>query len=178
MADDKKRKRPCAECPFRRDVLPKVTTEVQPLRLIGQAAGPFWLPCHMEKGYGGPGSCEGVGEIQQCAGAAIFRANTEISEYDERTTTEKLASLMPPQLHALPADHEAVFSSPIELLAAFRRVSIAEATKLLEETTPMFLFKKELADQKVQLLAVTRRNHDASATGERPPTQHNADPAG
>lgn len=178
MADDKKLKRPCAECPFRRDVKPKVTTEVQPLRLIGQAAGPFWLPCHMDKGYDGPGSCKGAGEVQQCAGAAIFRANTEISEYDERTTREKLASLMPPTLHALPADHTAVFSSPIELLAAFRRISIAEATKLLEETTPLSLLQKELGERKVQLLAVTRRNNDTTAPGLGPPPQHDADSAG
>lgn len=158
MADDMKLKKPCAECPFRRDVLPKVTTEVQPLRLIGQAAGPFWLPCHMDKGYGGPGVCEGHGEVQQCAGAATFRANCEVSQYQrDYTGKEPLAALMPPVLHKLPANHDVVFSSPIELLAAFRRISLAEATKLLEEQTPMSLFISETRKQENQVLAVIRR---------------------
>lgn len=169
MPDDKKLKRPCQECPFRRDLLPKVTMEVQPLRLIGQAAGPFWLPCHMDKHYAGPGSCEGHGEVQQCAGAATFRANCEISQYQrDHTGREVLAQLMPPPLHKLPADHNAVFSSPIELLAAFRRISIAEATKLLEEQTPMDLFVMETRKQQVQLLEVTRKA-DGHENRNQPP---------
>lgn len=158
MPDDKKLKKPCAECPFRRGVLPKVTTEVQPLRLIGQAAGPFWLPCHMDKGYDGPGSCEGHGEVQQCAGAAIFRANCEIGLYDRSCRSGKtLSAIMPAALHKLPADHHAVFSSPVELLAAFRRISIAEATKLLKETTPLALLLSELKKREVKLLDTPRK---------------------
>lgn len=77
-----KSKKACGGCPFKRNNTP-CSTDTDPSKpggshpfvYLGQARGPFWLPCHQDKNYEGTGSnTETVG---QCRGAAIFRANCD-----------------------------------------------------------------------------------------------------
>ena len=97
-------------------------------RFVGQASGMFSLPCHMphafKEWYKDPSVCVA------CAGAAIYRSNVG---YD-----------LPSHIPRLPADHETVFSSPEELLAHHRGISLEEATARLKETTPDDLRRIEL----------------------------------
>lgn len=116
------RKTPCAPCPFARST-PKAYLDTMGdngERFIGQAIGPFTLPCHMQENFPqwreNPKACVG------CAGAAIYRGNMRYP--------------MHPALPVLPPDHAAVFSSPAELLAHHRGISLAEAEARLDETTP------------------------------------------
>ena len=75
-----KQKKPCIGCPFKKNNIPCSTdTDASmpggshPFVYIGQARGPFWLPCHMDKNYKGKGSDPAT--VSQCRGAAIFRSN-------------------------------------------------------------------------------------------------------
>lgn len=99
-----KSKKPCMGCPFKR-----VNTNEKPnpggshpFVYLGQARGPFWLPCHQDKNYQGKGS--DVATVSQCRGAAIFRSNCGKSR------------ALPKQLLDLPRDTEMVFESESEFL--------------------------------------------------------------
>jgi hypothetical protein len=137
-------KKPCAECPFRRDLTDAGRAGLDEkdgvLALVGQAVGPFLLPCHMDPGYRGQGDANP--ELAQCAGAATFRANLGVTP------------LMPTGLHALPPDREAVVGTPAELVAAHRRVSLAEAERILCERPPAALFREELRKAGVKYVRV------------------------
>ena len=106
---DTKSKKPCMGCPFKRhniacasDDRPSHPGNSHPFVYIGQARGPFWLPCHQDKNYEGVGSnTETVGA---CRGAAIFRSNCQ-DQY-----------VMPEELLSLPADREEVFADEAEFL--------------------------------------------------------------
>lgn len=126
-------KRPCDDCPFTRAKAAGCRDQVDPLRLIGQARGPFVIPCHSDAAYGGPGCLDGVldGTVSQCAGAAIFRANTG------------WAKKMPDAMASLPADREAVFARPQELLAAMEGWPVEYAAGFLTVVTPEFLALEE-----------------------------------
>jgi hypothetical protein len=96
-------------------------------RFVGQASGMFSLPCHMphafKEWHKDPTACVA------CAGAAIYRSNVGYSL---------------PNLPTLPADHDLVFSSPEELLAHHRGISLEEATVRLKETTVLEHLRNEL----------------------------------
>lgn len=130
------RKHPCAECPFSRDVEPGGTGGADPTVYVGQAAGPFWLPCHMDPGYG---KNKLDTSMMQCAGAAMFRASLGV------------APRMPLQLHALEPTGEA-FESPEELIAHHLQISRAEALKMLEETPVEELLKKEFLKLRPEMI--------------------------
>lgn len=72
--------RPCKSCPF----LAKENPTKEDLggasveTYIGQARGPFWLPCHSDKNYAGKQSNPDL--VTQCRGAAIFRANIGVAK--------------------------------------------------------------------------------------------------
>jgi hypothetical protein len=126
----KSRKHPCPGCPFSRAIAPGATGGSDPKVYVGQAAGPFWLPCHQDRNYDSSnprGSMSHTGEIEQCAGAAIYRANTGVSES------------MPGALLALPEDREAVFASPAELIAHHNETSLDAAADVLQESPVMLL---------------------------------------
>lgn len=132
-------KKPCAECPFSRAAPNEVVRpKVDPIVLIGQAWGPFALPCHCDAEYKGAHECDNVGEISQCAGGAIFRSNVG------------RAGMMPVALHVLPADTTLVFASPAELLAKFEGVTVEEAQMLLTLVPPEQLMAKEMADARAK----------------------------
>jgi hypothetical protein len=133
-------KRPCDKCPFSRAIAPGGTGGADPLVYVGQAFGPFWLPCHKASGFDERGRCNIGAEIPQCAGAAIYRANAGT------------AARLPAQLHALPADPVAVFASPAELVAHHMEISRDEAEAILQRRTPLELLKAELRKQEVKVL--------------------------
>lgn len=114
-----KSKKACAGCPFRR-----VNTNEKPnpggshpFIYIGQARGPFWLPCHQDKNYVGKGSNPET--VTQCRGAAIFRANCN----DGYTRPKELLQLSP--------NHEDVFSSEAEFAAHYLDVPLEQMNRVL-----------------------------------------------
>ncbi len=95
-------KRACGGCPFKRvnnNEKPNPGGS-KPEVYLGQARGPFWLPCHNDKNYKGKSSSPAT--VNQCAGAAIFRANIKVRDR------------LPEQLQSLPEDHVNVFSTEQE----------------------------------------------------------------
>lgn len=131
------RKSPCTGCPFSRTGCPSPTA-VDPLRLVGQAEGPFLLPCHQEPQY----EEERQGRIYekaQCAGAAIYRANRGIG------------GLFPKSFHILDANADKVFTTPAELVAAYKKIPLAEAEAILAEHPPEELLQRELARNQVRV---------------------------
>lgn len=113
-------KKPCEQCPFARHVTPGGTGGTDPSVYIGQAVGPFWLPCHMDPNYQGAGQFVGEDVVAQCGGAAHFRANLGVD------------SFMPMVLHRRPRDFVTVFATPAELIAHHRQIPLAEAEAFLE----------------------------------------------
>lgn len=109
-------KRPCHECPFRRDVKPGTLGGSPVTTFVGQSIGPFVLNCHLADGY--TAKPEDALSTPQCAGAAIYRANLGVE--------------LPRQIHTLPADDQVVFASHAEFVAHHEQVSIEIAQQLLE----------------------------------------------
>jgi hypothetical protein len=107
------------------------TGGARPEVYVGQAYGPFWLPCHKDENYKGAGTAYSH-DIAQCAGAAIFRANVGV------------AGIMPRPIHRLPADHAKVFSSPEELIAWHTGSSIRDAREFLSALPPEELMRREI----------------------------------
>lgn len=102
-----KSKKCCGGCPFKR-----VNTNEKPnpggshpFVYLGQARGPFWLPCHSDKNYVGKGS--DTETVTQCRGAAIFRANCE-DQYE-----------LPKELLRLEKDTENVFANEAEFASHY-----------------------------------------------------------
>lgn len=132
----KQRKTPCRECPFRRD---NTLTGPKPggasaITYVGQAQGPFWLPCHMEKAYDGKQTDPKA--VSQCAGAAIYRSNV------------KNPYKLPEQLLSLPEDHELVFSSHAEFLAHYTGMPIERIEHFIKNED---LLQKSLLHELKQL---------------------------
>lgn len=129
MLEQKNMTAPCAQCPWRKDVEPGFLGGSKPEVYIGQAVGPFVLPCHM--GY--PDTNDKARlcmESPQCAGAAIYRANNKIDYLPE------------PLLRLAPADE--VFGSHVEFLAHHKRISLEQAELELRATTPEQHLAREL----------------------------------
>lgn len=102
--DSTKLKAPCQECPFRRSIAPGALGGSDAIVYVGQAAGPFWIPCHMAIDFNDPNWKTNY-ETPQCGGAAIFRANCGFAERQ------------PAVMLQMAADTETVFASPEELVA-------------------------------------------------------------
>lgn len=127
------RKRPCGECPFSRACEPGGTGGSDPTVYVGQAYGPFWLPCHTDPEYNTPMSLsEKTATVSQCAGAAIFRANVGAD------------AKMPEGVHRLPADTSLVFATPAELIAHHNRSTPEDAEEILRRTPPRELLRAEI----------------------------------
>lgn len=125
------KKTPCAECPFSRKIEPGRLGGSNPEVYIGQTEGPFWLPCHMSKGY--EDSRTDHAKHEQCAGAAMYR------------DAIGRADLMPPELLRLPHDADLVFSSHAEFLAHHRRIALEVAAEVLEHVPPQIFMQVEIA---------------------------------
>lgn len=125
--------RPCASCPWRRDVTPGALGGSPAETFIGQANGTFPLPCHCRTDFSDPDWREKAINSPQCAGAAIYRANTGV------------APNMPDFIHQLPADRSTVFAAPEEFLAHHNGYSVDHAGDLLAITPPAELTRRQLA---------------------------------
>ena len=127
--DTKKLKSPCGACPYSKSVIPGATGGSDPEVYVSQGHGPFWLPCHKTCDFSDPSWKENY-QAQQCAGAAIYRANIERD------------SLMPAMMHKLPKNDK-VFGSPGELYAHHKQITIEEAKLFLQNNSPDTLMIKE-----------------------------------
>lgn len=127
--DTKKLQQPCNACPYIKTVIPGATGGSDPEVYIGQGHGPFWLPCHKNCDFSNPNWKDNY-QVQQCAGAAIYRANIDRSD------------LMPGSLHKLPKNAK-VFGSPEELYAYHKQITIEEAKEFLQSNHPETLMIKE-----------------------------------
>lgn len=106
----------CHECPFSREVAPGALGGSHPFKYLGQAIGPFVLPCHMHCNFEDPQWREKSFETPQCFGALTFRANIGVQDF------------MPKQFPRVPKDTSTVFSSPAEFLAHHAKLSVREAS--------------------------------------------------
>lgn len=125
--------KPCAGCPFARVTevdIPGTVGGSPPEIYVGQAFGPFFLPCHSAEGYRDNATVHGAPE---CAGAAIFRSNAGWAT----------PGRLPAALHHLPADHEVCFSSPEELIAHHWGITLDQAKDILVMSPPDKLFRRE-----------------------------------
>jgi hypothetical protein len=123
---------PCGSCPFTRASKPGELGGSPVDIYIGQAYGPFVLPCHCACNFDDPNWKDKSLDTPQCAGAAIFRANIGV------------APNLPDAIHALPADRERVFSNEEELVAHHVGISYGRAAALLTQTPPATLLRREL----------------------------------
>tara|TARA_R110002020_G_scaffold150112_2_gene326656 strand:+ start:325 stop:774 length:450 start_codon:yes stop_codon:yes gene_type:complete len=125
----------CGKCPFTRG-MPDTMESLggsNPLVYIGQTRGPFWLPCHQSKNYIGKGSDPSI--VDQCRGAAIFRANCK-NDYKR-----------PEALLTLPEDKERVFADESEFFSHYSGMSINSARSLLTEPVLDIIMNKEIHGQ-------------------------------
>jgi hypothetical protein len=132
--------KPCKGCPFRRDITPGALGGGVVETYIGQAFGPFVLPCHSASDYD-PRTTTAADP--QCAGAAIFRANVGV------------AGLMPKGIHSLPADPVAVFADAAEFIAHHTGADPYTVEAVLEHYTPQQMLAAELRRQGVRNLTPT-----------------------
>jgi hypothetical protein len=128
---------PCAECPFSRAVKTGGTGGTDPRVYVGQACGPFLLPCHMDPRYS---ENKRSTDLLQCVGAAVFRSNIGVHNFIG----------LPDFLLREPIDVEKVFATPAELLAHHMGISLEEAQALMEKTPPLVLLDAVLSMPGVQ----------------------------
>lgn len=103
-------RRPCKECPFAKSTPPDKGQKFDSLQYVGQIRGPFWLPCHMSKGY--EENRLDHERHEQCAGAAMHRDLVGV------------AGRMPDQLLKLEGDEQVVFKTHEEFVAHHEQVPI------------------------------------------------------
>ncbi len=140
---------PCGACPFRRSVGPGALGGSTPETFIGQAFGPFVLPCHQHCDFSNPDWKLDTAATPQCAGAAHFRANVGVR--------------LPDAIYALPPDAVRVFASAEEFLAHHAQCSVEHAGDLLALTTPHELMLVQLAR------SLTKPPHRSMKTVTFPP---------
>lgn len=110
-------KEPCPQCPFSRSVTPGALGGTRPEAYVGQAAGPFTLPCHKHCDFDDPDWKAKAALTPQCAGAAIYRTHTGV------------ADKMPEGIPVMPAN-PGVFSSAAEFVAHHSGMPLAEAESI------------------------------------------------
>lgn len=130
---------PCKDCPFSRTVTPGALGGSTCETFIGQAFGPFLLPCHKthtRNMYDSDQEFRAQAlHKSQCAGAAIFRANMGLS------------GIMPEGIHKLPANTDTVFANPVEFYVHHKRTSVYDAVSQLLRRNPRDLLAEQLARQ-------------------------------
>ena len=136
--------KPCSECPFRRDVDPAIcaSKNSHPASFVGQAFGPFFLPCHKQAAFTAD-ACDPA--LAQCPGAAAFRANAGV--FDQYR--------FPPGMLRLPADPVTFFATPEEFLAHHMSLTPAEAAEWLRDCPPELLCQIELRRAGVRIVQLT-----------------------
>lgn len=126
---------PCKNCPFSRASEPGALGGSPPETFIGQAAGPFVLPCHSHCDFDDPNWKAKILETPQCAGAAIFRSHINVTPY------------LPAALHTLPSNTDRVFSSSAEFLAHHKKIGLSDAVVQLKLRPPAALLREQLNRQ-------------------------------
>lgn len=134
--------KPCKNCPFSRSVEPGALGGSDPRVYIGQANGPFWLPCHAAYDESRSAKDQDPANIGQCAGAATYRANTGV--------------IPASGLHRLPANTDSVFSSAAEFMAHHKGITVEEADDELATLTPDVLTAIELRKAAVKVHLIPR----------------------
>jgi hypothetical protein len=143
MKNTCKLKKPCGTCPFNRKVTPGTLGGSPTTMYLGQIHRPFWLPCHNTVDFEDSEWKSDTYSAQQCAGAAIFRANIGVE------------GLMPPQLHGLGSDHENVFSTSAEFLSHHEETSIEHAKFVLTQMPVQKLMYDEMKKAEAKILDLT-----------------------
>ena len=138
-------KKPCKECPFARTIEPGRLGGSPPEVYVGQAVLPFWLPCHESANYEGKAS--DVNQVQECHGAAIFRANIK-----DRIIADNDALLH------LPEDRESVFASLAEFYAHHHGISVRVAEWVLTDDCVRRLAESARNDRNVRAQLKKRRS--------------------
>ena len=123
----------CKDCPWSRGVKPGALGGSPPETFLGQAVGPFILPCHHDCDFDDPDWKRKIDKVTQCAGAAVFRANIGVS------------TRMPGVLQRLDADTDAVFSTPAEFLAHHKGITLAEAREVFNEVSLVEMGRRQMA---------------------------------
>lgn len=125
---------PCKGCPWMRTTKPGALGGSDPEVYIGQAQGPFVLPCHNACDFDDPEWREKSINTPQCAGAAMYRRSMGISDY------------LPPTLHSLePGDYaDRLLSDPLEFYMHHKQISRSEAEYQLKMLPPGVLLQLQL----------------------------------
>jgi hypothetical protein len=137
--------KPCKACPFARSCPSGHLGGSDPTVYIGQGHGPFVLSCHSDGEYEQSTAIEKWEDLTQCAGAAIYRANTG------------RAKLMPKAIYSLPANSDLAFSSPAELLAHHTNLDLETAEGFLEVVTPDDLLDVEFKKLREKNFLVSKK---------------------
>lgn len=136
--------KPCKECAFSRSSTPGALGGSPAEVYIGQCFGPFFIPCHMTYEENNEELRQNLHCTGGCAGSAVFRANCG---WDQA---------MPKGVNKLPADHEEVFSSPVEFLAHHKQITLFEAMNQLMHQNPAELLRIEMSKAGMRLLNADR----------------------
>lgn len=132
MKDKCNLQRPCGACPFSRKCEPGALGGSPMSTYLGQALGPFYLPCHKTVDFSNPDWKREITKPEQCAGAAIFRANIGVDR------------MMPDALHRLPANRELVFGSFEEMAAHHLGLTPPQAAEFVRRENPMKCLVREM----------------------------------
>lgn len=144
----KDQQRPCAQCSFTKTTKPGNLGGSTPDVYIGQAEGPFMVPCHMLCDFTDPNWKEKAFETGQCAGMAIYRANLGLSDK------------MPSDLLRLPPSPE-VFESHEEFLAHHGEMPLVNARYILEEFNPQRMLLMQLIRQDNRIKPVVDKGENS-----------------
>ncbi len=134
MDERAKLKRPCRGCPFSRKTSPEYLKArgENVRRFIGQAVGPFLLPCHHPQDAVGWARAMDP-TAPQCAGAAMYRDLIGV------------ADMMPAAFMRLEGDPTLVFDNASEYMAHHDGCTVDEAYAELRRKTPVDHLRDELA---------------------------------
>jgi hypothetical protein len=118
-------KEPCPQCPFRRDSRAGYLGGTSPAGFIGQAHGPFALPCHMHGDFTPQDRHGKAMDAPQCAGAAAYRAAYPANFPDHPPLPARLKS----------EPHPDVFAHPAEFYAHHAGITLEDAQTLVTKDT-------------------------------------------
>lgn len=105
-----------------------------PETFIGQAFGPFILPCHKHCDFDDPDWKQKVIDTPQCAGAAMFRKAMGISKR------------LPKELHSLEPEGP-LLANPVEFYVHHKQITPFEAMQQLMKNPPTLLLYEQLSRQ-------------------------------
>lgn len=130
-------KKPCRGCPFRKDnnLVGDKPGGSEPSVYIGQAMGPFFLPCHEDKNYNGKET--DYKSVSHCRGAASFRTHIGVAER------------MPEQL-SQEANKEDVFEDRESFLAHYLKIDKELIEAVVSESIYSDMLQKELLNADVK----------------------------